>query len=143
MVLLSMMVSINSSNSPLPSNHIEKIKVDENGNIWLATVGDYALPNAGIAKFDGSNWQIYNKHNSKLTNENVYSIAEDKNGNLWFGTDSLLLYKFDGVSWNRYDLSDQPTSNFISSLEVDSHGNIWAGLGYSSYERGLIPGCSS
>ncbi len=59
-------------------------------------------------------------------------------GNLWFGADSLLLFKYDGANWSKYDLSETITSNFISSLDVDSKGNIWTGLGFFSSERGLI-----
>ena len=126
------------SNSPLPSEDIKDIKKDENGNIWIAMVSYYNSNPAGIAKFDGTNWQFFNSKNSILTNENIHSIAEDKDGNLWFGADSLLLYKFDGTNWLRYDLSSQITSNWISCLDVDSDGNVWAGLGPNYGAQGII-----
>ncbi len=129
---------LTSFNSSLPSNNIKDIKSDKNGNIWIAMIGDYGSYPAGIAKFDGSNWQFFNSKNSILSNENIYSITEDKSGNLWFGADSLLLFKFDGTNWFRYDLSNQITSNWISCLDVDSKGNIWAGLGTNYGAQGII-----
>ncbi|MGA9295622.1 MAG: PQQ-binding-like beta-propeller repeat protein [Ignavibacteriaceae bacterium] len=127
-----------SFNSPLPSENIRDIKKDKNGNIWIAMTGGYSSSPAGIGKFDGSSWEFFNSKNSILSNENIYSIAEDKNGNLWFGADSLLLFKFDGTNWVRYDLSNQITSNWISCLDVDSDGNIWAGLGPNYGAQGII-----
>jgi len=130
-------VNYNTSNSLLPSDQVYDVKKDRNGNIWIAMADEFSYK-GGIAKFDGSNWQIFTTQNSKLTNNNVHSITEDKKGNIWFGADSLILYKFDGTNWYRYDLSNQITSNWISKLAVDSTGNIWAGLGYNAGERGLI-----
>ena len=130
-------INYNASNSPLPTDQVHDIKKDKNGNIWVA-MADESSYKGGIAKFNGSSWQIYNTQNSKLTNNNIHSITEDKKGNMWFGADSLLLYKFDGTNWYRYDLSNQITSNWISKLAVDITGNIWAGLGSYANERGLI-----
>ncbi len=130
-------VNYNSSNSPLPADHVQKIYKDNTGNIWIA-MADLMTYQGGIAKYDGNSWQIFNTQNTLLTNNNIHSITEDKNGNLWFGADSLLLYKYDGANWTKYDLSENITSNYISSLDVDSKGNIWAGLGMFSSERGLI-----
>ncbi len=127
-----------SFNSALPSDDIRDIKKDKNGNIWIAMTGGFSSSPGGIGKFDGSNWQFFNSQNSILSNENIYSIAEDKNGNLCFGADSLLLFKFDGTNWYRYDLSDQITSNWISCLDVDSDGNVWAGLGPNYGAQGII-----
>ena len=130
-------VNYNSSNSQLPADHVQKIYKDNIGNIWV-TMADLMTYQGGIAKYDGNSWQIFTKQNSKLTNDNIHSITEDNLGNMWFGTDSLLLFKYDGTNWTKYDLSENITSNYLSSLDVDSKGNIWAGLGWFSSERGLI-----
>ena len=132
------LINYTSFNSPLPSEDIRDVKKDKNGNIWIAMTGWYSSSPAGIGKFDGLNWQFFNSQNSILSNENIYSITEDKNGNLWFGADSLLLFKFDGTNWFRYDLSEQITSNWISCLDADSEGTIWAGLGPNYGAQGII-----
>ena len=40
----------------------------------------------GLAKFDGTNWTVYNTSNSGLPDNGVYSIAIDGSGNKWIGT---------------------------------------------------------
>ena len=116
-------INYNPGNSLLPSYWVSGVKKDNTGNVWIAMMNDHfpsSNYNAGIAKFNGSSWQFYNTQNSKLTNENIHSITKDNEGNMWFGADSLLLFKFDGVNWNRYDLSSQITSNWFSSLAADA-----------------------
>ncbi len=128
-----------TSNSVLPSNNITCVKTDKNGNVWLAMVGSYySYTPAGIAKFNGTSWQIFNSTNSALTNENVHSLLVDKKGNLWCSTDSLLLFKYDGTNWSRFDLSDQISSDWFTCLAEDSSGNIWAGLCPNASERGIV-----
>ena len=44
----------NRGNSNIPSNHVEIVVADENGNIWIATP-------YGIGKFDGNQFEIFDK----------------------------------------------------------------------------------
>jgi len=45
----------------LPSNNINAIVIDKQGNHWIGTHGN------GLVKFDGVNWTTYNKNNSQTT----------------------------------------------------------------------------
>ncbi|MHA3789605.1 two-component regulator propeller domain-containing protein [Flavobacterium hauense] len=58
----------NSTNSGLPSNSINDIEFDNQGDKWIS------LSNNGIAKFDNNNWTIYNTSNGQGTSE-VYKIT--------------------------------------------------------------------
>jgi ligand-binding sensor domain-containing protein len=49
-------------NSGLPSNYINAIAIDRQGNKWIGLLGD------GLVKFDGVKWTIYNTSNSRLPN---------------------------------------------------------------------------
>ncbi len=53
----------------------------------------------GLAKFDGTNWTVYNNSNSGLPDNVVVSIAIDGSGNKWIGTydGGLAVYKEGGV----------------------------------------------
>ena len=123
-------IVVYDTSKAFPAETVNDLKVDQNGNIWVA-MADYNYRIAGIAKYDGFNWEFF-------TSNNAYSIAEDKKGNLWFGADSLVLKKYDGVNWYKYYLSNQPNENYISSLSIDINENIWAGLGFSYGDKGLI-----
>ena len=50
------------------------IAIDSQGNNWIGTLC------CGLAKFDGSNWTVYNFSNSGLPGDYVRAIAIDSQG---------------------------------------------------------------
>ena len=56
------------------------LAIDGSGNKWIGTDG------GGLAKYDGTNWTVYNTSNSGLPDNRVHSIAIDGSGNKWIGT---------------------------------------------------------
>jgi len=60
----------------LPHRQVNKIIQDRNGFIWAAT-------NAGVARFDGRQFKVFNKTESGLTGDLVEWVAEDADGNIW------------------------------------------------------------
>ncbi len=85
---------------------------------------------ADLAKFDGTNWTIFNTSNSELPHNVVYSITIDGNGDKWIGTREGLA-KFDGTNWTVYNTSNSGLpDNRISSLTTDDNGNTWIGTTY-------------
>ncbi|MBK7971724.1 MAG: hypothetical protein IPK08_23835 [Bacteroidetes bacterium] len=59
-------------NSPLPNNTVYKVVSDNSGNIWAATF-------KGLAKFDGSNWTIYDSiPNTSYALKNLFALAYDE-----------------------------------------------------------------
>lgn len=84
----------------------------------------------GLAKFDGSNWTIYDSSNSGLINNEVNIIAIDGSGNKWlgvsYGGDNVMV-KFDGIFWTTYGWWSPGMPGPVRSLAIDDSGNTWIG----------------
>lgn len=102
----------------LIDDHINRIKSDNHGNIWLAT-------NNGVAKIKGKIIQCFTKNNGLLS-ELVYDLTEDREHNMWIGQD-------DGVScykdspFELYTTKDGLVYNEVYSIMQDSKNNYWIG----------------
>lgn len=75
----------------------------------------------------------------------VWAIAQTPDGWLWLGTPSGL-YRFDGVSFESYDLlpRDNHDSRSVTSLHVSQGGDLWvlySAGGAAVWHRGASPGC--
>jgi ligand-binding sensor domain-containing protein len=114
--------TFNPANSNVPSNKVEHITKDANGNIWIGTYDQ------AIAKYDGTNWTAYaypnNFFNSLSTTVETYCVEVDNQGIVWIGT-SEGLARFDGTNWNLYH-SQNGAIIFqdVWALEVDSQGDL-------------------
>ena len=94
----------NSLNSALPSNNIRSINFEvDNANsfVWLTT-------DAGIARFSGSAWVLFNRETTQnaLPSNQVYGIAIERynNNNIkWFGT-HFNMVKYDGTAWTSFSI---------------------------------------
>jgi len=115
-------------NSGLPSNGIRDIVIDKSDNKWIVTGGHFwgHLYPESLAKFDGTNWTIFDSNNSILSDsENVFCIIEDKNGVKWFGTNNGLI-KYDDFEWTRYTESNSGlANNIIIGIVIDDSNNKW------------------
>jgi len=82
-----------TANSGLPSDYVRYLAIDEQGNIWIGTLG------GGLANFDGVNWTVYDTANSGLPSNYVWCLAFDAPGNIWIGTagGGLAVYHEGGV----------------------------------------------
>ena len=59
----------------LPSNHIYTCVEDDHGFLWIAT-------DAGIARFDGKNFQVFTTQQGLPDNE-VLNVVKENNGRIW------------------------------------------------------------
>ena len=66
-------VNFNKSNSPLPSNEILSLAVDESGSLWIGT--DFCL-----VKYQNENWTIFDEKNSAIPYQKIYSLLVDYEG---------------------------------------------------------------
>ena len=119
-----------TSNSNIPTNHLNCIAIDNYKNKWIGTIGE------GLVKFDGTDWTIYNTSNSGIPNNYVGCIAIDDSGNIWLGSEGLV--KFDRTNWTTYNTSnsDLPTNN-IYCITVDKFNNKWIGTTAGHWSPGL------
>ncbi len=107
----------NKANSPLGSNTITSITVDNKGNKWFGTY------DAGLVKYDGLTWNVY-KMNDIAGGNRVNDLEIDSDGNLWVATDGIR--KFNGSTWTTYnkDNSGLPT-DAVKDIAIDKDGVLW------------------
>lgn len=132
---------LNQQNGTLPSNLVNDIVVDKEGNVWLgmeAGVGQLDLATLKI------NLYIPNPANPKSTLENsIRVVAVDHAGRIWAGGDNGI-YRLDrnSLQFTHYQHDPQnPASlgnNFSRQIYVDRNGWIWTGsdgAGISLYDE--------
>ncbi len=116
------------SNSGLPTNAINDLAMDSNGNLWIAST-------KGLIKYDGENWELFNQDNSELSNSYLSCVATEDNGDIWVaGYD--FISRFDGSDFENFNSGN---SNFngwkVSGLQI-ADGIVWAAseFGLFKYE---------
>ena len=90
----------NTSNSPLPNNHVSSTTVDQMGVFWIGTY-DLALMRID----NNGNWTTLEIPDSiKLEDQNnqLYCMEFDQDNNLWIGT-LRNIARFDGTSWKSWN----------------------------------------
>jgi hypothetical protein len=100
----------NRGNSNIPSNHVEIVVADENGNIWIATP-------YGIGKFDGNQFEIFDKANGSLLCNKIKLMDYEQDKGLWVVTDSALSL-YNGSSWERFEKDEEGT--VLNALTIDA-----------------------
>lgn len=101
---------------------------DSDGNLWLARAGE------GLFCYDKDLHLLktYTTNNSKLANEHILCLIE-KDGLIWAGTYGgglNIIDKATGEIRILHNIDGDPNqfpNDFISSLGVDSIGNVWVG----------------
>lgn len=112
--------NFNISNSGVPSNQVNCVKVSGDNRVWVGT-------NSGLGIFDGISWQVYRSENSLLPNNNVNAIEFDDLGAAWIGTNNGFA-KFDGINWQQFNYTSQLfTYLWVTSLKFDVSNNLWIG----------------
>jgi len=110
-----------TGNSILPSDYVVGgVVIDTSNNVWVGT-------DAGVAKFDGTNWTVYTTADG-LPVDIISCIAVDKtNNNIWIGTEGDGVARYDGVSWTTYTNADGLCDNGIHAIASENTGDIWFG----------------
>ncbi len=118
--------------SPLCSNNVRGLGVDEDGNLWVATYHE------GVSFQQPSRqdfaWFVHQPGNHQTIADNmVNAVLEDSEGDLWFGTSNgVSYYNRKTGRWKSYFNSDRVSEKGVDILALceDGQGNIWAG-GYA------------
>jgi hypothetical protein len=83
----------------------------------------------GLAKFDGTNWTVYNTSNSGLPHNYIYTLAIDQSNVKWIGTYGGGLAKFNDITWTVYNtLNSGLTNNNVHYLIIDANDYKWIGM---------------
>ncbi|MDQ3101209.1 MAG: T9SS type A sorting domain-containing protein [Bacteroidota bacterium] len=104
------------ANSPLPSDNVLDVEAAPSGTVWAGTY-------SGLAKFDGTNWTIFDNSNSIIDNS-VTELATDNDGKLWVGTEGGLI-RSNGSSW--VEETDNLGDYTIFSLAIGANGEVLVG----------------
>jgi ligand-binding sensor domain-containing protein len=117
-----------TSNSPLPSAMILDVEADPSGGIWIGTA-------AGLVRFDGTNWMIYNQANTGMPGTVVYDVTRRaSDGLIAIASNQPSTYPytggvstFDGTTWTHYTMENSPLPHWqLVAAEFDTKGNLWA-----------------
>ena len=113
-------------NNGLPDDRIYDFIKDKEGFIWIAT-------NQGLARFDGSEFKLFNSQNVKELKDQSYSdiVCGDDNTLFFFNGQAI-------VKKNKDNIFTTVVSNFVGQgllpdLAIDSSGSLWIG----TFTRGL------
>jgi ligand-binding sensor domain-containing protein len=117
--------TFNTGNSPLPSNYIEQVFMDNDGALWVVP------ENGGILKYNGS-WTTYTTANAPLSSNDVNSIAQHSDGTYWIGTGNGAsggggVSRFDGTNWTTWTPANAnlPFNIFVPDIAIASDGTPW------------------
>lgn len=108
------------ANSDLPSDYVcGGVAIDQDNNVWVGT-------DAGVAKFDGTNWTVYTTTDG-LPSNIISCVAVDLRNNVWIGTDGDGVAKFNGSTWTKYAYADGLCDNGIHYMACDADTSMWFG----------------
>ena len=123
-----------TANSQLPSDYVGFVAVDNDNVAWLNcrdprypdTFGlDYGF---GLTRFDGINWETYNKTNSPIPSNSLYDIQIDADNNKWMATaGDVGLVCFNGNEWHTYNIDNSGIAlNEVTRITLDTKRDlIW------------------
>jgi ligand-binding sensor domain-containing protein len=113
--------------TPLRTEFINDLAFEPGGVAWLAT-------DAGLIRFDGAQWTVWDTSNAPLLHNTVASVDVAPNGHVWFNNSNVLnqtaaIFEFDGAVFRRYTVGQQipfaPPWNSLSDVIVSRDGHVW------------------
>jgi len=115
------------SNSRLPNNFVNALKIDKDKSIWIGTYG------GGLANLKNNKWTLYTMNNSKIVSNNIFGIEEYKN-TLWHATDKGVATYDSGVfgAYNENNSLLPPSIVFSFGNEGDS--TMWVAVAGGLYK---------
>ena len=87
-------VKFNKNNSKIPSNLVTQIIIDKYNNKWITAMGETGQGNGGLAKFDGTNWQVYNTNTTGVKYQSFSNMVFDSIGTIYLLYNGKYIYKF-------------------------------------------------
>ena len=94
-----------------PNVYFNNIKFGKNGVGWIGATAGW-----GLGKIE--NDTIINNYDG--FNKKVDVLELDINNSVWIASGSIL-YKYDGINWNQFDIPSSVTYD----MKFDKSGNLW------------------
>ncbi len=100
----------------LPNMQIANSLTDSRGYLWLGTID-------GLAKFDGDQFEQFDRHDLQLESAYIQGIGEDSHRRIWIMTRQGLS-RFDGATFQHFPF---PAGFSLSNtpLQIDDQDRIW------------------
>ena len=123
-------------------NHIMAIDFDSNGTLWMGTLC------AGVLSFNGESWTGYTTDSTRdgLVGDCILAIKVDSDDAVWIGTEynevpgETPQVIGGGVSrWDGKDWSTDMRDLSITSMVVDTKGELWFGTSEGAVRFGKTP----
>jgi signal transduction histidine kinase/ligand-binding sensor domain-containing protein len=114
----------------LPQDTVRAIAQTADDYLWVGT-------DEGLARFDGYDFQVFDKANGDLPANSITALAATKDGALWIGTSNgLTLYR--DKQFHTYTTQQGLPDNSILALYEDHPGDLWvvAGAYLSRFQNG-------
>jgi signal transduction histidine kinase/streptogramin lyase len=93
---------------------------DSKQNLWISLRG------AGLIRYDGKTFHVYNEKNG-LPQNNVGEIIEDREGNIWLACIGEGLLKLSDQQFTAFNAKDGLTNEIIFAIYQDSRKRYWFG----------------
>ncbi|MCP4540935.1 MAG: hypothetical protein GY832_27690 [Chloroflexi bacterium] len=105
----------------LPDYPIGSLAVTD-GKVWVGTNG------GGLARFDGTEWRIYDTAHYELNGDSVNEIFVAPDGAIWFATDGRGVTRLspDERELQTYTI-DRDIRDRVTAIVVDDNGGAWLG----------------
>jgi signal transduction histidine kinase/ligand-binding sensor domain-containing protein len=108
----------------LPGDTVRAVRQTRDGYLWIAT-------QAGLARFDGVRFRVFNQQNVKEFRTNECSeLLEDSSGRLWIGTVGGGLLRYAAGKFTAYGRAEGLPTDVVIRLFEDRAGRLWI----TSYE---------
>lgn len=108
----------NSTNSPMPSDGVNDLFLDQFNRLWISTFN-------GLACFNGWQWEVFTTANSPLPHNDVRFVRQDRSGALVVGTaDGFARFSLEG-NWQVYNASTLGYSiHLVNQATTDADGTM-------------------
>lgn len=110
------------NNSGLPSDYVNDMEVDHDGNLWVATYN-------GLVEFNGDTTWFHHDTSTGLTENSLTFLRVDYNGYMWGGSYTGA-YRYDNNSWTVFNTQNSLIlGNQIIDIAPDNYGKLWISSG--------------
>ena len=110
-----------TTSNGLPHDSVRAIAQTADGYLWFATT-------AGLARFDGVNFTVFDGSNTPLLKRSIVSsLLAAPDGSLWIGTADNGLLRYRNGGFERIGGAAGLPVNSIRALLLDSRGRLWIG----------------
>jgi ligand-binding sensor domain-containing protein len=104
----------------LPENQVTDIKLDTEGQLWLA------FSENGVASYLNGALAGYNTSNSYIISDFATSLAPVSDGSILIGTADGISLRTVNDQWSNYK-DPEVSSMHINAIKIASNGIVWAG----------------